>query len=108
MISTTEIYRLGTKYAEEILVPSGAIDERWFKHVPNINAKFKTVDGVIVKFRKIISATRNTNGWRDDIFDRFCQEKFGMGFDLYRSIWYERNAIIDDFWYRIALEKCQN
>lgn len=107
MISNTETYRLGTKYAEEVLVPAGAIDERWFNRVPNTDARFKTTDGVLVKLN-IIAVTRNRNGWRNDVFDKYCRERYGMGFDLYRAIWCERNAVIDDFWYRIALEKCQN
>lgn len=101
-----ETFRIQTKFAPEVLVPSNAIDNTYWgrPYRSFVEMRFETLDGVIV--RPEFTATWNLKeDSREDFMDEFCMSKWSIPFCNLSSVWTSRLGKLDNYWHYIKLTR---
>lgn len=88
---------LPLKFAPVALIPSELTDRR------HVAQKYKLAGGEVVTFR-FLGTWNNRDGKRDKMFDKECQELYGLGFDTFRSVWKRRLGALSEYWHKVQME----
>ena len=97
-------YRIESKFADVILLPSNAIESDFWTSEKGVKATFITSDDVICKARWLCT-WRNFEGSYDDLLDSICTARWNAPFVTIRSLWLSRLGKVDEFWHLIKLER---
>lgn len=98
------VYKIQAKFADLLLCPANAIERSFYGRNPLDKVTFKTIDGVECK-PEFLFTKNNEDGRFDDRLGFTCEDKWGIPFHTFRSLWYERLGYVEEYWHLIKLKR---
>lgn len=97
-------YKIKIKYAPEAMFPANAIEKAFYEDKDRGSALLETTDGVTVR-PQFIWTLNTKGGWFDAELEKYSQEHFKMSFEHFKSIWFGRLGMVDDYFHYVRFEK---
>lgn len=110
---SVQVFRIGTKFNGNVVVPTEAIDKRFWESVSESGRRGVTVDsilrgGVFLTADGKYASIRFIGTFREQCaveIEECCRMVYGMGFGFVKSVWDSRFFKREGFWHHIEMKE---